>query len=268
MPYDFHQDHAHYLAFLAENTRKSIIPFIVPHLAAPLPEVRVLELGCGEGGNLRPFADAGAHCTGIDLNAVKIAAGKELMKDLVDLGKVELFAEDIFNQDITRKFTNSFDLIILKDVIEHIPNKDKALLQMYRFLKEDGLLFIGWPPWRMPFGGHQQIAASGLLKKMPWFHLLPKSVYVSILRAFGEPKEVVDELAEIHDFRVSISMMNRLYKESGFEMRCERHYLINPIYEHKFGLKTREQWPIIRAIPWFRDFLTTSCYYLLAKRKV
>ncbi|MFN3528681.1 MAG: class I SAM-dependent methyltransferase [Bacteroidia bacterium] len=267
MPYDFHKDHAYYLAFLAENTRKSIIPFIVPHLAVPLSDARVLELGCGEGGNLRPFGEAGAHCTGIDLNAVKIEAGRELMADLVKTGRMELFAEDIFNADIERQFTGRYDLIILKDVIEHIPNKDKALLQMHKFLKEDGLLFIGWPPWRMPFGGHQQIAASGLLKKLPWFHLLPKSLYVGVLRMFNEPKEVVEELAEIHDYRVSISLMNKLYKLCGFEIRAERHYLVNPIYEHKFGLKTREQWPIIRRTPWFRDFLTSSCYYLLGKQK-
>lgn len=266
MPYDFHQDHAFYLAFLAENTRKSIMPFVVPELAVDLAEAQVLELGCGEGGNLRPFAEAGARCVGIDLNAKKIAEGRELMADMVALGRMELFAEDIFNPEIEKQFTGRFDLIILKDVIEHIPNKEKALRQMRQFLKEDGLLFIGWPPWRMPFGGHQQIAQSKLLKKLPWFHLLPKGAYVALLKAFKEPQAVVEELAEIHDFKVSIAAMNRLYKASGFRMQRELHYLINPIYEHKFGLKTRPQFAFIQAIPWFRDFFTTSCYYLLGKK--
>jgi SAM-dependent methyltransferase len=266
MPYDFHQDHAFYLSFLAENTRKSIIPFVQPALPVAIENARILELGCGEGGNLRPFAEAGAHCTGIDLNAVKIAEGKVLMADLVQSGHMRLFAEDIFNPEIEQQFTGQFHLIILKDVIEHIPNKDKALLQMRKFLTEGGLLFIGWPPWRMPFGGHQQIAQAPLLKKLPWFHLLPKSLYISLLKAFSEPKEVIDELAEIHDYRVSIAQMNRLYKQTGFEMARELHYLINPIYEHKFGLKTREQLPFIKALPWIRDFFTTSCYYLLKKK--
>lgn len=267
MPYEFHTDHAFYLSFLAENTRKSIIPFVAPELPVPLSEARVLELGCGEGGNLQPFAEAGAHCTGIDLNKVKIEAGRELMSTWVQAGKMELFAEDIFNPAIEAAFTGKFHLIILKDVIEHIPNKDKALAQMRRFLTDDGLLFIGWPPWRMPFGGHQQIAQSKLLQKLPWFHLLPKSLYVALLKAFSEPKEVVDELAEIHDYRVSISLMNRLYKQTGFVMHKELHYFINPIYEHKFGLKTREQFGFIKALPWVRDFFTTSCYYLLAKKR-
>lgn len=266
MPYDFHQDHALYLAFLAENTRKSIIPFVQPALAVALADAQVLELGCGEGGNLRPFAEAGARCVGIDLNEKKIAEGRALMADMVALGRMELFAEDIFNPEIEKQFRGRFHLIMLKDVIEHIPNKEKALRQMRQFLTDDGLLFIGWPPWRMPFGGHQQIAQSKLLKKLPWFHLLPRGAYVRLLQAFKEPKEVVDELAEIHDFKVSIAEMNRLYKASGFALRKELHYLINPIYEHKFGLKTRPQYPLIQALPWFRDFLTTSCYYLLEKK--
>lgn len=263
MPYEFHQDHAFYLSFLAENARNSIIPFIAPHLVKPLASCKVLELGCGEGGNLRPFAEAGAICTGIDLNKLKIEEGRQIMADLVEAGRMTLFAEDIFNPDIERAFTGQFELIILKDVIEHIPNKDKALAQMKQFLAPGGLLFIGWPPWRMPFGGHQQIAHNKWLKKLPWVHLLPKGLYVALLNGLGEPKEVVAELAEIHDYRVSIALMNRLYKQGGFAMQAERHYLINPIYEYKFGLKTREQWPWLRALPWIRDFFTTSCYYLL-----
>jgi hypothetical protein len=58
-----------------------------------------------------------------------------------------------------------------------------------------------------------------------------------------------------------------LYKQTGFEMACELHYFINPIYEHKFGLKTREQFGFIKALPWVRDFFTTSCYYLLKKKQ-
>ncbi len=237
------------------------------HLRKPLDQCRVLELGCGEGGNLLPFAEAGAKCTGIDLNAHKIAEGNQIMAEWVAAGKMELFAENIFNPEIEARFTGQFDLIILKDVIEHIPDKDKALLQMRRFLNDEGLLFIGWPPWRMPFGGHQQIADSKIIRIFAWLHLLPKPWYVGVLKLAGEKKAALDELAEIHDYRVSIGLMNRLYKATGFRMVEEIHYLINPIYEYKFGLKTRRQWALIKAVPWFRDFLTTSCYYLLAKDK-
>lgn len=266
MAYQFHHDHAYYLRFLSDNARESILPFIAAHHPRPVSSWEVLELGCGEGGNLLPFAEAGAHCTGIDLNAAKIEEGKVLMAAQIQAGHMQLQADDIFNPAIAEAYRGRFDVILLKDVIEHIPNKEKALRQMHSFLKPDGLLFIGWPPWRMPFGGHQQIADSKIIRVFPWLHLLPKAVYVAILRLVGEGKAAIDELAEIHDYKVSIRQMDRLYRASGFGMQANIHYLINPIYAYKFGLKARKQFGWLKSIPWLRDFFTTSCYYLLAKR--
>ena len=40
---------------------------------------RVLEIGCGEGGNLLPFAEAGCRVTGIDLATNKIENAKEYL---------------------------------------------------------------------------------------------------------------------------------------------------------------------------------------------
>ncbi len=264
MPFDFHSDSAYYLEFLAKNARESIMPFITPHIKN-WEGKQILELGCGEGGNLVPFLEAGALCTGIDLNKVKIEEGKTIMEKWVKKGYLNLFYDDIFNPAIGEQFNNRFDLIILKDVIEHIPNKEKALMRMRSFLKDDGLLFIGWPPWNMPFGGHQQIAQSKWLKTTPWIHLLPKKAYGALLRTFKEPKEVYDELLEIHDFRVSINQLDELVKSSGFKKVDSKHYFINPIYQYKFGLKTRKQANWITKTPYLRDFLTTSSYYLLGK---
>lgn len=267
MPYDFHSDSKAYLDLLIRNSEKSIVPFIEQHLPAGkiLKGLRILELGCGEGGNLKPFAARGAICTGFDLNGEKIVKGRELMAQHIADGTLELFHDNIFNEALSGRFKGKFDLIILKDVIEHIPDKAQAMRNMSSFLKEDGLFFIGWPPWAMPFGGHQQICHSGLLKKLPWFHLLPKGPYVALLKAFGEPEEVWRELAEVHDYKVPIGMMHRLIREAGLKKEADLYYLINPIYEDKFGFKTRLQFGWIKAIPGFRDLITTSVYYLLKK---
>jgi hypothetical protein len=70
MPYDFHHDHDFYLDFLARNARESIMPFCLEGLQAldanrkGWQNLEVLELGCGEGGNLLPFVEAGANLSG------------------------------------------------------------------------------------------------------------------------------------------------------------------------------------------------------------
>ena len=42
-----------------------------------------------------------------------------------------------------------------------------------------------------------------------------------------------------------------------------RLYFINPHYETKFGLRPRRLSPLIGAIPYVRDFFTTSCFYIM-----
>ena len=268
MPYDFHSDSEHYLEFLSQNARKSIMPFIADSAGlSSYQGLRILELGCGEGGNLRPFLEDGAHCVGIDLNKTKIEKGKEIMSEFRESGKLDLRFADLFAADVQAEFKGKFDLIILKDVIEHIPDKEEALEHMKNCLVSGGHIFIGWPPWFMPFGGHQQICHSRFLGRLPWIHLLPKQVYIALLKLFQEPREVVDELAEIVDYRVSIDQMHRLMQKTKLKFAGRKYYFINPIYEYKFGLKAREQMGLISAIPYLRDFLTTSAYYLLKANK-
>ena len=270
MPYDFHHNHEFYLDFLARNARESIMPFCLEALQAIDPTrkgwggMEVLELGCGEGGNLLPFVEAGCRGTGIDLNRSKIEFGKQRMSNHTLSGQMDLRAEDIYNPDIEEEFTGRFDLIVLKDVIEHLPDQPRALKQMQKFLKNNGLLFIGWPPWTMPFGGHQQIA-EGWLQKFPWIHLLPRSAYDAMIRITGQSSETRDELLSIYDCGIGIQRMHRIARSCSMPVYREFHYLINPIYAYKFGLKARKQFGLIKAIPYVRDFLTTSVYILLKK---
>jgi SAM-dependent methyltransferase len=270
MPYDFHHDHDFYLDFLARNARESIMPFCLEGLQAldanrkGWQNLEVLELGCGEGGNLLPFVEAGAKGTGIDLNQKKIEFGRQRMGQHIASGRMDLRGEDIYNPAIEKEFTGRFDLIVLKDVIEHLPDQPRALKQMQKFLKTNGLLFIGWPPWTMPFGGHQQIA-EGWVQKFPWIHLLPRSSYEALLRWTRQSDETREELLSIYDCGIGIQRMHRIAAKTGMPILRETHYLINPIYAYKFGLKTRQQIPVLRSLPVIRDFLTTSVYLLLQK---
>lgn len=52
-------------------------------------------------------------------------------------------------------------------------------------------------------------------------------------------------------------------KDAGFSLVGKEHFLISPIYEHKFGLKPRRQFKIIKQIPYLRDFFTTGVYYII-----
>jgi hypothetical protein len=93
-------------------------------------------------------------------------------------------------------------------------------------------------------------------------------LYRGILKLSGEYEPVINELLDTKDTGISIERFERIVRQSGYRVSKKQFYLINPIYQYKFGLKPRKQLALIAAIPYFRDFLTTCVYYLVERPKV
>ena len=248
-----------------ENAAGYVLPFIAAtHEIGP--GTRVLEVGCGEGGVLKPFLDRGCSCLGVDLNELRIRLAEEFLAQEVAKGKVEFLYKNIYDQDFQDQYKGTFDIIILKDVIEHVPNQKEFIPFLATFLKESGQIFFGFPPWYMPFGGHQQVCEHKLASKLPYYHILPKGIYKGILNLFGERKEVVTELLEIWDTSITIGQFERYVRQAGLVVKKKQHYLFNPIYKYKFGVQPRKQWGPIGYIPFLRNFITTCVYYTVGKK--
>jgi len=78
---------------------------------------------------------------------------------------------------------------------------------------------------------------------------------------FGESEPVITELLEIKDTQITIERFEKIVRQSGLKVLHRQHFLVNPIYKYKFGLKPRKQLGLISAIPYVRNFLTTCVYY-------
>lgn len=257
-----HQDRSLYYREQDYTTRNYVIPFIAPHLAIS-STTTVLEIGCGEAGNLKPFLDIGCRVVGIDLSDSKIKLGKEFYRDHPHRDKLTLRSEDIY--DVFEEL-GKFDLIITRDVIEHIHGQEKFMKFCKQLLTPNGKLFLGFPPWYNPFGGHQQICQSKLLSRLPYFHLLPGPLYPALLRIFGESRKVIDNLMEIKQTGISIERLEKILRHTEYRIVRKQLYLINPNYEIKFKLKPRKQSAFIAAIPFVRNFLSTAGYYLVESK--
>ncbi len=242
-----------------DNSAAYVMPFIEE--TKPLQKgMNVLEIGCGEGGVLEPFMEKGCFCVGVDLDQYRIDIANDYFSEQISETKAEFLCQNIYDEDFLNRFKGFFDVIILKDTIEHVPEQEKFIPYLKQLIKKDGQIFFGFPPWYMPFGGHQQLAKNKIAM-LPYYHILPRPVYKSILKAFGEEDGMVEMLLEIYDTRISIERFERIVKESGLTVMKKQHYLINPIYKYKFGWKPRKQTPVITAIPFVRNFLTTCVYY-------
>ncbi len=111
---------------------------------APAERCRVLELGCGDGGNLIPIALAfpNSEFVGLDLAPTPIAIGHELIHELC-LANVRLEAVDILQ---IGPGLGRFDYIIAHGVYSWVPPdvRDKMLSIMHHHLAPQGVAYVSY----------------------------------------------------------------------------------------------------------------------------
>ena len=114
---------------------QKILDFLLANgrLEKPISESVILEIGCGAGGVLYPFHLEGARVVGVDFDVDYLEAGRSQGLDLRE-GSYEEVAD-----------AGPFDIIILKDVLEHVADLHKILVQLRGLLNDSGRIFIQVP---------------------------------------------------------------------------------------------------------------------------
>jgi len=248
------------------NSKSSIIPFL-KGIYEPKKGDKILEIGSAEGGVLKAFTDLECICTGIELSPKRVELAIGFMKDEIENGLINFRSDNIYDVN-PNDLPHQFNLIILKDVIEHIHDQEKFMAKVGEFLTEDGIIFFGFPSWRMPYGGHQQNAISKFLSKLPYYHLLPTPLYRGMLKLFGESDTMIENLIEIKETGISTKRFEKLCALNKFVIMKRIKYLVAPIYEYKFGYKTKILPKWIASIPYFNDFFTFQSYYAISKENL
>jgi SAM-dependent methyltransferase len=147
----------------------AIVRHIVGHHRDGAP-LEILEAGCGRQWKLKldglPF-----HLTGVDINEGSIKARIERHRDLDDAVVGDLRDVDLGDR--------RFDVIYSSFVLEHVPGAEKALRNVLRFLKPDGILIL-----RIP----DRDTAHGFVTRVTphWFHVL-YARYAAGYRNAGKP---------------------------------------------------------------------------------
>ena len=95
----------------------NITPFrlkLITDWIGPVKDLNIIDLGCGGGLISLPLLAQGAKVTGIDLSPASIQAIKERSQ-----GQGTFFSSDLTNVNLAAA---SADVVILADVLDHIPN--------------------------------------------------------------------------------------------------------------------------------------------------
>ena len=132
----------------------------------------LLDLGCGAGRHAFEPMRRGATVVALDADAAELKDVKAVGGAMFDAGELPHGEGDVVNSDaLTLPFPDeTFDRIIAAEVIEHIPDDERALHELARVLRTDGRIAVTvptrWPErvcWALDYryhdtpGGHVRI---------------------------------------------------------------------------------------------------------------
>ncbi|MCL2290464.1 MAG: class I SAM-dependent methyltransferase [Bacteroidetes bacterium] len=255
-----HKNRQQYFNEQSESTRKYVLPYILQGIDTD-KKLRVLEIGCGEGGNLLPFLETGCECYGVELSETSYNNALIFYEENPLKSNLQLLNKNIY--EVTPdEIGGAFDVVFLRDVIEHIPAQEQFMKHLKQFIAPTGVVFFAFPPWRMPFGGHQQVSHKKWISRMPYIHAFPKPVYKTILKILGSSDREIEGLLNLAETGISIKQFEKIIRQENYTVNRKTHWFINPNYQTKFGFKPRRL-PKIFQIPYLQDFYTTAAYYLL-----
>ncbi|MBI4091714.1 MAG: class I SAM-dependent methyltransferase [Candidatus Levybacteria bacterium] len=166
--------------FLIDNFYKQLLKTI-----KPLKPKRILDVGCGEGFTLIKLkhAKVGEKLEGIDSSIEALGVGRKLYP------KLDIKKGDIYKLPYK---DNSFDLLICTEVLEHLKDPEKALLELLRVTNKYVLLSVPNEP----------------------FFMLANLLRGKYLRTFGNHPEHVNQWAP--------GTFKRFLRKNGLKISCMR----------------------------------------------
>ena len=153
---------------LASKFRDQILRTTEPYRVKPVQELDVLDVGCGFGATSLALAEQCRSVVGIDPWPKLISEAKA---DAEEQGLLNVAFEQA---DIANWVSpNRFDLIVLDNVLEHLPEQHKSLNNIISSLKPGGVCYVLVPNRLWPIEVHY---------KLPFLSWLPLRVANRYLR--------------------------------------------------------------------------------------
>jgi len=231
--------------------------YLMPYLRRHIPDfenAEILEIGCGEAGFLDILHQSGVSATGIEIEAGRIKTALDKNPNL------KIILGDITDPAVVKQMGRQFDLIIMRDVIEHIKDRDTMFANLRKLLKPEGYLYITFPPRFSGFAGHQQNGKS-ILRYLPYLHLLPVPLIRLLAKSFREREEVIYQVIINYQIGLTIRRFTQLYRLYDFTPVIRELFIFRPIYQIRFKVTPRR----IPNIPGLREFIAFGSEYLLRK---
>lgn len=212
------------------------------------PGETVLDAGCGQGALTVMLKSKGAVISGTDISIPNIEASKAYAKSCGF--DISFQVADLEKQPFP---DNSFDVVVCSHVLEHIPDFDKGLQELFRVARKRVVFAV--PTVINPISWVQVGGSQYYLKGPRSFSALPIGMF-KMIGAFILRKEGVDEGYAGNDvphvFRFPSVIRKKLKKYGYFLEHQEASTLALPYFESL--LPVSKQLDKLSKKPVFRNF--------------
>lgn len=172
---------------------------------SPIANLKILDLGCGDGGTTLALSNRGAKVTAIDFNPKRVQKLKQNRSELQT--NIHVFEGNVQSLNFPNR---AFDWVILQDVLEHLQNHEKAVYEINRVLQRHGSIYIStpnrWSPFNFIADPHWNL---------PVVSVLPRNAVVFYLTKIARREQVVRQ-----DFAalMSLAKLRHLFKHESFQL--------------------------------------------------
>ncbi len=230
-----------------EDFAKQILATIAPDLTKPVSELSVLDIGSGYGHTALALARQCRRVVGIEPCSQPAEHAKRL--------QVEMRVDNavFFHQTLEQfPFDQHFDLIILDNVLEHLPDQPAALHQIVQMLNPGGILYLVVPNKWWPIEVHYHL---------PFLGWLPLDLANQYLRATGKGVDYTDA-SYAPGFLRLVRLLNR-HREWSWRLALPANLswtTAGAAWHYRLGVGLLKRCPLLWAV--------SKAFLVVAKKKV
>ena len=194
--------------------RKRLVVELLKHIE----KGTCLEIGCGAGDLCATLNKMGYEVKGIDSSEDAIQLCRELYKDDCRTGSIRFVCESIYD------ISETFDIILMFEVLEHIEDDRATLLRVRDLLRHEGRILLSVPAHESSFGPSDVFAGHHRrYDRQKLLNLLDESGFeVQIIWSYGVPlANMTEKIRNIVHANAPVQTKETATAQSGIDRSIE-----------------------------------------------